>query len=844
MNFYTSVAVRNDEILYRGWENGERVSKRVAYKPSLFVPDAAGDYRTLEGNPVTKWEFAGIREARDFLDMYRDVPNKPTIYGYQKWEYQFIYDEFPNGVEHDFSQIVVAGIDMEVESTGGFPDIDEADREITAITLRQGKEVSSFGYFPYTPKSDRVKYYQCRDEKQLLLAFLDRWERNFPDILTGWNIDFFDVPYLINRIKRVLGIEHAKRLSPWKILRERKIEYQGSEHTVFNPVGLAVLDYLRLYKNKKLVLEPREEYSLGFIAEVELKEKKLDYSEYGTLDELYRNNFERFMDYNIHDERLVEMLEDKLRLIELVCTMAYGARVNYEDVLGSVLQWEVIVHGYLMSKKVVMPPRTLRAKEQLIGAYVKEPDKGLYEWVVSLDLNSLYSHLIMQFNVSPETYRGKLELGEDAGIERTIQNVLKGSLRDCNVWLKEKDYAVAANLSLYDRGVKGFFPALLKEMYDDRVQYKNKMLELKRLKEAAKDKAEKDRLDKEIARYHNAQMMLKVNLNSAYGCLTNEYFVFYSHPNAEAITSSGQVAIQWVEDRVNSYMNGVLGTEGKDYIIASDTDSLYINCGPLVQTVYRGRPKPSRERVVDFLHDMVVQRLEGKIEDYFQELADYTNAAEQKMKMKLDLIADRGVWVGKKMYVLDVLEKEGVRLAEPEIEVKGLASRRSSTPKICREKLKDAFKIFAHGNEPDMHKFIADFRKEFNALPFWEVASPRGIKGMKKYADPRGLVRPHCPIQVRGAIVYNRFLERNGIKDMRKIYDGDKAKFAYLDMPNPFHQNVVAVPDEMAARRLDLDTLVDRASQFEVGFLDPLKKVLDQVGWTTEEVNTVDSLYA
>ena len=451
--------------------------------------------------------------------------------------------------------------------TGGFPNIETADKEITAITISRRGEKVVFGLKPYKPKEDNITYLLCKDEYELLEKFIHVWQsgRFLPDVLTGWNIEFFDIPYIVNRIKNVLGNEQAKKLSPWGILEERKIEIHGRENTTYTPAGINVLDYLQLYK--KFSFSNEESYKLDNIAEVVLGEKKVDYKAqgYASLDDLYQRNPEMFFDYNVQDVALIDRFEEKLGFIELVMAFAYDAKVNYADTMATVKPWDIIVHNYLLDRCIVIPQFKKKSNDEaLMGGYVKEVKPGLYRWVVSFDLTSLYPHLIIHYNISPET-----KIGREQNWPQ-----LK-SLIDGYAVVEDDGYSSAANGVKFSKDRQGFAPALMERMFNDRAEYKKKMLESKKkLETLSENDLNRKQYINDVARYHNLQLAKKIQLNSFYGALSNQYFRWFDFDMAEAITSSGQLTIQWAERYINTYMNKLLKTDGKDYVVASDTDSV------------------------------------------------------------------------------------------------------------------------------------------------------------------------------------------------------------------------------------------------------------------------------
>jgi len=839
VKFYTNVYSRGDKIYLRGYSSdNRRIQEIIDYKPYMFVTksrDSTTHYKTLDGKPVERMDFDSISDARDFIKRYGDVSNM-EVYGLNNFKYLYIYDKFHGDMDYDPSWINVIGIDIETDSSGSFPNIETADKEITAITLSRRGEKVVLGYFDYTPKTENVHYIKCKDEWHLLNNFLKIWQsgRYQPDILTGWNIEFFDLPYIVNRIKNVLGIHEAKKLSPWGILEERTVEIHGRENQVYTPAGISILDYLNLYK--KFKFEQQESYKLESIAEVEkLPVKKLDYKSQGytSLDDLYKRNFELFIDYNIQDTTVVDLLEEKLKFIDQVIAFAYDAKVNYGDVMTTVLSWDVIIHNYLMDRAIVIPQfKKGNFNQSLVGGYVKEVKPGLKNWVVSFDLNSLYPHLIMQYNISPETKVG-----------RESHFPLVDSILDRYAVIEDTGHAYTANGVKFKKDKQGFLPALMEKMYNDRTEYKKKMLEAKRELELLDSNAspeQKREITNRIARYHNLQLAKKIQLNSAYGACANEYFRWFDFDIAEAITLSGQLSIRWIERDFNSYLNGLLKTKDLDYVIASDTDSIYINMEPLVN--YLGIS--DRDKIVETLHQFCGTRIQKMINKSFEELAEYMHAYSQKMHMKRETIADKGIWKARKMYILNALDIEDVRFTDPQLKIMGIEAVRSSTPKACRASIKDALKIIMNGDETETQQFISEFKEKFMKLPFEDVAFPRGMKGMDKYRDRNHVYSKGTPIHVKGALLYNHMLSKFGLENTyQPIGDGDKVKFAYLKIPNPVGDHVIAILDELPPE-LDLHKYVDYETQFQKSFLEPIRSILEVIGWQVETVNSLEDFFS
>ena len=830
MRFYTNVQLVGDEFLVRGYEDGQHFIDREKYSPTLFVTSKnKTNYRTLDGIYVDPIKPGTVRDCREFYKKYDGVENF-MIYGNNRYVYQYISDKYPeNEIKFDIKKIKLVTIDIEVASENGFPKVEDCAEEMLTITLQDysTKDIITWGVKPFNNKQDNVTYIHCAGEEELLRKFLYYWENNTPEVITGWNCSFYDIPYLAGRLNRVLGSRYEKSLSPWKLVTKEEITIAGRTHTVYDIAGITILDYLDLYK--RFTYTNRESYKLDYIAEVELGKKKLDHSEFETFKDFYTNDWQKFVEYNIQDVQLVDMMEDKMKLVELAITMAYDAKVNFTDVFYQVRMWDTIIYNYLKKQNIVIPPKEKTNKdEKYAGAYVKEPIPGKYDWVVNFDLNSLYPHLIMQYNISPET------LIEDRHPTTSVDRILNKQV-DFQMY---SDYAVCANGAMFRKDIEGFLPKLMGKIYDERTIYKKKMIAAKQQYEKTPTKE----LEKEIARCNNIQLARKIQLNSAYGAIGNQYFRYYKLENAEAITLSGQVSIRWIENKMNEYLNKILKTQDIDYVIASDTDSIYLNMGPLVESVYKGREKVD-EKVVSFLDKLCKVELEPYIESCYQELADYVNAYQQKMQMKRENIANRGIWTAKKRYILNVWDSEGVRYAEPKLKMMGIEAIKTSTPAPCRKKIKEALNLMMSGTEDDVINFIDKFRADFKKLPPEEVAFPRSVNDIKKWKSSATLYLKGTPIHVRGAILFNHYIkERKLTSKYATIGNGEKIKFCYLKKPNPLNENVITFIQDFP-RELGIEPYVDYNLQFEKSFLEPLKSILDCIGWKSERRGTLEDFF-
>ena len=832
MKFYTNVQLIGNQFLVRGVENGKRFEFRDSeFRPTLFVKSQRETkFNTLNGESVESIQPGSVRDCRDFYKKYKDIDNF-SIFGNERYIYQYISEKYPEDeIKFDISQIKLVTLDIETTAEKGFPDVESASEQILAITIQDytTKQIITWGVKPFINRQKNVTYHHCVDEHSLLNSFINYWMQDVPDVITGWNIQLFDIPYICKRLNRVLGEKLMKRFSPWGLVSEGETYIQGRKHITFDVGGVCQLDYLDLYK--KFTYKAQESYRLDYIASVELGQKKLDHSEFDTFKDFYTKGWQKFIEYNIVDVELVDRLEDKMKLIELALTMAYDAKVNYNDVFYQVRMWDNIIYNYLKRRNIVIPPKQNTDKnEKYAGAYVKEPIPGKYDWVVSFDLNSLYPHLIMQYNISPET------LLEERHPTATVDKILD---EEINFELY-KDNAICANGAMYRKDVRGFLPELMEKMYGDRVVFKKRMLVAKQQYEKTPTK----NLEKEIARCNNIQMAKKISLNSAYGAIGNQYFRYYQLANAEAITLSGQVSIRWIEEKVNKYLNKLLSTTDEDYVIASDTDSIYLNLGPLVDKFFANKSS-DKAKIVELLDTICSDKLEPYIDQCYQKLADYVSAYDQKMQMKRENIADRGIWTAKKRYILNVWDSEGVRYEEPKLKVMGIESVKSSTPAPCRSMLKEAFKILMTGTEDEMIKYIDNSRDHFKKLPPEEVSFPRSVSNVVKYKSHSSIYSKGTPIHARGALLFNHYIKLNKLDNKYSlIQNGEKIKFCYLKKPNIIHENVISFIQEFP-KELNLDKYIDYDLQFEKSFLEPLKSILDAIGWNVEKTVNLELFFS
>jgi len=847
MSFYTSVYKYGNTIYCRGYDDHGKRFTRVDrnFRPTIHKSDPNGDWTALDGNKAITREFDSISDCIEYINDKKDVVNC-KLYGNDDFAAQYRQKHWPGEIKFDRNIINVTTIDIEVASDDGFPHPERADREVISITCKNNIDNIYYvwGLYDYDTsksimKDNVVMYQKCNGEAQLLMKFLDWWSdsQNTPDVVTGWNSKLFDMVYLVNRITKVIDNNDignpghfTNKLSPHKIIQSRPLTINNKTIANYQIRGIMLLDYLDLFKKFGYSYGAQESYRLDHIAHVVLRERKLSYEEHGSLFTLYKHDFQKFIDYNIKDVELVDRLEDKLGLITLAMTMAYRAGVNYDQAFGTTSIWDTYIYRVLYDRKIAIPFRgPPQEKADLGGGHVKDPMVGRHDWICSFDLNSLYPHLIMQYNMSPDTIVPHRVPGV------TIEGILNNSVQN------DTEYAMAATGQCFRKDKRGFLPEVVDQLYADRKQTKQKMLQAEqRLQNLPADSTPHDRyaLEKEIATLDNAQQASKILMNSLYGALGNIHFRYFDLRIADAITSSGRLSIRWAEKYVNGYMNQLIGTTDTDYIVAIDTDSLYIKTNKLVDKFNPNNP-------VKFLDSVCRDKFEPIIANGYDELARRMNAYENKMVMKREVIADRGIWTAKKRYILNVHNSEGVQYAEPKLKIMGIEAIKSSTPTVCRDALKKLFRVIISSTEEETQKEIADFKAEFMSLSPEDVSFPRGVSNLTKWVDSerKDIYQKGTPIHVRGALTYNHHIKNMGLeKKYQLIQDGDKIKFCYLRLPNYIKENVITFPDYLP-QELRLDKYIDYNKQFEKTFLEPLRFILAAIGWKAEQEATLEDFF-
>ena len=886
MSFYTFCDRVGSKIFHRYVDdNGKRHQQVLSDFPIQLFIKGIGPHRSLYGDQLVEKKYTDVSDALDFVKKYRDIT---PVYGQTSMAHQFISNQYPGQIEFDFNKYRVLNLDIEtrfdgydgddevqvrrvfsnnIETTtvaemrlldggwevydiynarwyscgvdhplqrpGGFPDPQKAEYEITSISckmFRNNKKVT-FGVKDYTIKDKDQVYIKCDDEAHLLREFVSYNRAMDPDAWTGWNTESFDIPYIVNRIKKVLGDAMANKLSPFHAQTTKCInEYTDRESgdILYRIMGITSLDYMRLYQ--QFNPKRQESYALDFIAAAELKEGKLDYSQYENLMHLYKDSFETFIEYNERDVFLVERLDDKKQFIRLAVTMVLMTKSRYQEVSGKVKLWDNLIYNMLKDEGIVIPPEKISKGKGIVGAYVKEPVPAKYRWVASLDLTSLYPSICMMYNMSPETM-----VVPEQGVYDYLERLLAGEdlARDA----RRNGRCMTANGAEFSLTKQGVLPRAMKYVFDARKRYKNLMLEAKNQKEdflrqgGSKDSDEYQTFDNKIAMLDATQGAMKVLANSGYGVTAQNSFRYYSRDIAQGITLTGQLVIQYIATETNKFLNQHFSTN-RDYVITCDTDSMYLELDR-VPTDPR-----NTQQSVDEIDRFIESILQPFLDASFEHLSDKMGAPKNLMDMKREAISDIGIWRGKKNYVLQVYDMEGVRYATPELKMMGIETARSDKPMIVRKELEVCLKIMLQGTEDDLIKELESFHDRWMQVDMNAISRPMGISSMDGVT-----VETAKAFHVKAALVHNRLLlDLNLARKYNRIRSGNKVRLLPLKIPNPARNNYIAYVGELPAE-FGLHDYIDREGHYQSVFLNPIKSFADIIGWKVERVSSLEDLF-
>lgn len=843
--FYTYYKRRGSSILFKYTKNGKKRSVTVKdYKPSLYFPAKPDEAEStsIYGEPLKKKKFDSIKEAAQFGKEYSEMGGS-VVHGNRMFDNQFIIEMFEGQIpEYDSSKIDIGIIDIETDYDE-FPDPQKCLYQVQQINVKNTGDNThySFGLKSYEhDMKDKdigecvVVHTQFESEEDLLMGFVMHIQNMQYDLTSGWNSEEFDWPYLINRIRKVLGNSWANRLSPFGLIYEREVVNKYKNVTIkYDVVGLPHIDYMKAYE--KHTYTPRESYKLDYILFCELGERKKDFSHIAkTLKQLWEKDPQTYIAYNIMDCEGIHRLDEKLGLFDLIFTLSYLTLSNYEDTLGTTKIWEQLIAKHLYNSNVAPIFKALDTpKREFEGAFVHPTQAGVHDWALSFDLDSLYPHIIQQVNIGPETIVPYHKLPDD--VKALVHPTdMVGRLLDKKIdtsVLNKHNLSMAANGCFYRKDKKSFFSEIMESVYSDRVKYKKLM---KQAKKKVQD-GDKTYLDS-VSKYDNMQMGLKIILNSGYGALGNAYFLYFMVDTAESITTTGQLVNKWCSYKTNDFLKDMFKND-TNYIISGDTDSFYLSVAPLGNNLVK-KYDGDMDKVVDKL-DEFCGIIDKKLHSYCDDLADYLNSSKQAMHWSREVIAEKAIMVAKKKYTMKVLDDEGLRVTkDPKYKIMGMESVKSSTPGWAKDLLVECYKIALNYDESVLHKKVDEFQKKFYSYPVEDIAIPSGVNNIAKYSDENKIYSKGTPKHVKGVLIHNWMIKQKGLKINPITKDGSKIKYVSLKKPNPINQEVVAFDGELP-EEFGLHKYVNKKELFNKGFLDPLKLFLEVVDWTHEEVNTL-----
>jgi DNA polymerase elongation subunit (family B) len=833
-NVYFARKKTGDTIyLYEYDKNGQRQLREEEYESYCYIPSDDGDYKDLFGNRCKKKVFDSY-----YGDQRPYVKDKTTYEGDIPPEDRFLIDNYHDkNLLETIPKLQVHTIDIETDSCGGMSTASRIEDEILLITVYSNvtKKYHVFGVKDYTPEADNVEYNYCEDERELLKKYFKWHTQNFPDVITGWNSKWFDIPYILDRTLHYSENMH-KRYSPFKNVRELNFGNKGFNDREYDIAGITQLDYLDLYK--EFSINESESYKLNHITHLELGEEKLKFD--GTLFDLWKTDWKKYVDYNIKDVELVKKLDDKLAFIDLIQVQAYICKVPLKKVSSSIKKFDNYLMTTLKSRKIVLPTLKRKSKQDFIGGYVAKPQRGFYAHITSFDFRALYPHIIFALNLSPETFVGVIldDIGQpfrelDMGkiwddneyiiVDRKKNEKTVNGLK-LKKWIRKKKYMLSPN-GLMFKSEEGFLPKVVQGVFSKRKEYKKIMQQHKMQYEKTQSQEDADLAHK----YDLYQYAMKIFANSIYGIMGNANFRFFNPDFAEAITLTGRKVIIYSSDKTNELFKEKFDLD-YDAVVYGDTDSIYVNYLPVVEKF--GLEKDTLISGINTFNEETMQPFFDEIFDEFS--MNLMNTGKNWFELERESISTGAIFIEPKKYCCRVIDEEYTTFAEPKLKVKGMEIVRSSTPAFCREKIKEVVNLII--DTMDRQKVIDDIRDirlDFYKQDIEDIAFPRGVKTIDKYLGSRGNILSGCTIQARASINFNNLLNRFEVNGKyTEIHQGDKIKFIYMKESNTVltGQNIIGF-SEVLPEEFGLHKFIDKDTQFEKSFMGPIKKLFDAVGF-------------
>jgi DNA polymerase elongation subunit (family B) len=831
MKFYTNVTIHRNKLYHIGYNDEDKFIYEEDFKPHLGLSSNNNPtHKSIHGKPIEIKTFDTINQFKDYKKAYGDVID---LYDDISPITQFIVNEYPNDIEFDVNKVKIFFYDIENTvdpDTGKFSPPQEAKGPITSITFKDHFKneyyvVSTEKFYPEQLDikfSGKINYKFCETEEVLLRSVIKIFQKFQPDVLVsynGFNRGGYDDPYLINRMINVLGEDETRNLSPIRGRVEckysRKINEQGGVDDSYFCVidGISLIDFAAVYQKN---IKKYETNTLSFVAGVELGEDKVDYEEYDNLEELRKNNPQKYVTYNIQDTDLLSKINSKRKLIELIITLSYFTKSNYQDIMSPIVTWDNFIYDDLSKKNICIPPHNKKEKEAIAGGHVKtDIIPGVYKNVISLDYKGLYPALSRTFNISPDTLieDSFIKVRQDKVDERFLTQEIP-----C-----ESDRILTASGWSYRKDKVGFYPLLFKKLSDNRDQIKPKMLEFDKQYQTFKGSEEdKLKLANEISNLSTFEQAIKLLGNSGYGILAKSANRYFSPALAKSITLSGQLAIRSATENIEKYLEKTYAKSNT--CLFCHTDSGFICLDGIVDDV---------EEIESFYKRELAPIIDKTIND----LCSYLNVDDCQLILKKEKICSHYLISAPSRYAALVVDDQGVRYPEPKLKITGLEIIRSSTPKVVKDYLTQTLIKLMKGDSPV--QYIKDVKKAYFEMSPEEIAFPRSANNLNKWSCGDDY-KSGTPIAVKAVLVANRYIKENK-PDHKLIDEGGKIKFLYLKTPNCFYNEKVIG----FTRKFNFDTkFVDYNLMFDKSYMKVIQSIADRVGVSLEEKrDNLDDLF-
>ena len=823
-------------IRLRTWtEDGKRIDTDVPFSPFLYTESTTpADATSIFRTHLKRRVFKNNMERSKFVK----ETSTSRLFGNMSCEQQFLLEAFKEQVDSkDFSKypLKIYSFDIETYSPNEFPVPELAKDPVILITIHNNltDEIFSWGVEKkYKPKNENVKYYCCRTEFEMFEKFMNFWKIDPPDILVGWNSERFDIPYIINRARGLLGDEFINQLSPvGKLYYKPIMDNFGRNTGKWVIYGLSCLDYMEIYK--AYAKGERESYSLNYIGEYELKEGKLAINA-TNLSNLANEDWENFVDYNIQDVQLLVKLEAKLNYLRIVRLLAYKGCTNFEAALGKI----AIVTGamYLQAHKqgyVIPTFKNEEIRDSLVGGYVREPERGLKKSIVSYDVNSLYPNTIITLNISAETKLGKIVIGEYGVDDKLTIRLVNGKIHELTekqfkTFIKKEKISVSKAGVLYSQKYKGVCPNLIDTLYTERVEAQKQKLTLEKKKKLnEEEKATVEYLD-------TLQYTIKILLNSIYGTFANKYSAFMDIDNASSITKTGQAVAKEGAKILDEFIQKTYGVTSS-CVIAGDTDSVYITIQPILDKLEL--PLAVDNVITKKVHTIVDEITEVVNSEINSWAGTELNSSDSRFVFKREVIADVGTFLQKKRYIIRILDKEGVAVEGGKFKYVGVEIARSTMPKKVKEIVKEVLENALLTNDikgtNDIYRHAYD---TFISLPLAEVAFRSSIQNYNKYADGATLDKFNkgTPCHVKASIAFNLLLDKFKLTSKyEKIQSGQKVKYFYT-ANNPYRLDAIAFvtdyPKEFDKVKIDYEKMFLKIAA------PPVERLYEALDWRLPQI--------